>query len=282
MVEGHPVTSQRYFIAGILLVALVVGLGGIVRQMRKADGGPGAATVTAGEPATISFFRDPKPAPSFTVTTIDGKTISMESLRGKVVLVNFWATWCPPCRAEIPDLIALQSKYADKVVVLGLSEDEGSPDAVRRFAEQFKINYPIAMVTPEIEKLFAGVNGLPTTFVIDPQGRTVQKHVGLLNAALTELETRSLAGLAVNAKLEYVDADKPVGLENAAQAKEIPGVELAALSVEKRVEALQKLNTDPCTCGCGLTVARCRVDDPHCNVSLPAAKKIVEEIVARN
>lgn len=280
MRKDRPVTSQRYFIAGILLVALVVGLGGIVRQMRQADDRP-AADTTAAEPVTVRFFRDPKPAPSFTVTTIDGKTISMDSLRGKVVLVNFWATWCPPCRAEIPDLVALQKKYADKVVVLGLSEDEGSPDGVRRFAEQFEINYPIAMVTPEIQKFFPGVNGLPTTFVIDPQGRTVQKHVGLLNAAVTELETRSLAGLEVNAKLEYVEEDKPVGLENAAQAKEIPGVELATLTVEKRVEALQKLNADPCTCGCGLTVARCRVDDPHCSVSLPAAQKIVDEIIAK-
>ena len=274
-------TSQRYFIAGILLVALVVGLGGIVRQMRQ-PGEQGAADGPAAEPVTVRFFRDPKPAPSFSVTTLDGQRISMESLRGKVVLVNFWATWCPPCRAEIPDLVALQAKYADTLVVLGLSEDEGSADAVRRFAEQFNINYPIAMVTPDIGKLFAGVNGLPTTFVVDPQGRMVQKHVGLLNAALTELETRALAGLTMNAKLEYVDADKPVGLENAAQAKEIPGVELATLSVEKRVEALQKLNADPCTCGCGLTVARCRVDDPHCNVSLPAAQKIVAGIVAGN
>lgn len=274
-------TSQRYFIAGLLLVALVAGLGGIVRQMRQADGHDPAAD-DAGAQITVRFFRDPKPAPSFTVTTIDGRTISMESLRGKVVLLNFWATWCPPCRAEIPDLVALQDKYADTLVILGLSEDEGSPDEVRRFAEQFKINYPIAMVTPDIGKLFPGVNGLPTTFVVDPQGRMVQKHVGLLNAALTELETRSLAGLAMNAKLEYVEEDKPVGLENAAQAKEIPGVDLAKLSVEKRVEALQKLNADPCTCGCGLTVARCRVDDPHCSVSLPAAQKIVAELVAGN
>ena len=275
-------TSQRYFIAGILLVALVVGLGGIVRRMRQPPEESPAAQAAVAEPTTVRFFRDPKPAPSFTVTTIDGKTISMDSLRGKVVLLNFWATWCPPCRAEIPDLVALQNKYADKLVILGISEDEGSTDAVRRFAEQFKINYPIAMTTAEIQKAFPGVNGLPTTFVVDPQGRMVQKHVGLLNAALTELETRSLAGLEMNAKLEYVDEDKPVGLENAAQAKEIPGVELAKLSVEKRVEALQKLNADPCTCGCGLTVARCRVDDPHCSVSLPAAQKIVAEIVAGN
>jgi thiol-disulfide isomerase/thioredoxin len=270
--------SRGYFIAGILLVAVVAGLGGIVRQMRQADSH--THDEPNGEPTTVRFFKDPKPVPPFTVTTLDGSAISTESLRGKVVLLNFWATWCPPCRAEIPDLVALQDKYADQLVVLGISEDEGSVDEVRRFAEQFKINYPIAMVNPEVRDAFPGVNGLPTTFVIDPQGRTVQKHVGLLNAQLTELEARSLAGLDAHAKVEYVEEDKPVGLENAAQAREIPGVDLATLSVDKRVEALQKLNTDPCTCGCGLTVAKCRVDDPHCSVSLPAAQKIVAAIAA--
>lgn len=275
-------TSRGYFIAGALVVALGAGTLGVIQYLHnRHDRQMQAAPEARVEPLTVRFFREPKAAPSFTVKTIDGTTISTESLRGKVVLVNFWATWCPPCRAEIPDLIALQRKYADTLVVLGLSEDEGTPAEVRKFADAFKMNYPIAMVTPEIEKMFLGVTGLPTTFVVDPQGRMVQKHVGLLNASLTERETRTLAGLERQAKLEYVDEDKPVGLEHAAQAREIPGVQLAKLSVDRRVEALQKLNSEPCTCGCGLTVAKCRVDDPQCSVSLPAARKIVDAIVAR-
>ena len=268
----------RYAIGAMVFVAFVASLWAAQRYVRLADAQVKVAVPA--EPLTLRFFRDPKVVPAFTVAALDGRAISANSLKGKVTLVNFWATWCPPCRAEIPDLIALQNKYSDRLQILGISEDEGSPDAVRKFVADFKINYPVAMATPELEKLFTGVTGLPTTFLIDPDGRIVQKHVGLLNASFTEQETRFLAGLSVNAKVELVDPDKPVGLENAAQAKNIPGIELASLTADRRGQALQKLNADPCTCGCGLTVAKCRVDDPECSVSLPLARTIVAQIAA--
>ena len=103
----------------------------------------------------------------------------------------------------------------------------------------------------------------------------------MLNARVTEQETRALAGLATNASIEYVDRGQPARLENAAQATEIPGVELAQLSPAKRTAALQKLNTDPCTCGCENTLAKCRIDDPKCSTSLPLAQKVVQEIAAQ-
>src|SRR5207247_2896898 len=98
---------------------------------------------------------------------LDGRQISTSDWRGKVVLVNFWATWCPPCRAEIPDLVALQTKYGDRLQVIGVSEDEGSVDAVRQFAQAQHINYPVVMSTPELRKVFTGVNALATSFVLD-------------------------------------------------------------------------------------------------------------------
>jgi len=213
----------------------------------------------------------------FTIRDLDGRTISLASLRGKVTLVNFWATWCGPCRAEIPDLVALQQKYRDQLQILGISEDEASPETVKQFAAKFSVNYPVAMVTPELEKLFGNVSALPTTFVIDREGRVVQKHVGMLTKAITEAETRSLAGLPVQATIERVDQTQGLKLDNGAQATSIPGVDLSKLPAERRTELLQKLNSQPCTCGCDLTVARCRVDDPNCGVSLPLAKKIVAD-----
>jgi len=271
-----------------LLIVLV--LGGILvtwaaarfaRQVEQREPAAAAATIadpTGGEPVTLRFFRDPKPAPMFAVTDIDGRELSTASLRGKVVIVNFWATWCGPCRAEVPDLVALQAKYKDTLQVIGVSEDEAGVDVVKRFAAEHKINYPIVMMTPQIEKLYPGISALPTSFIVDRESRVVQKHVGMLTARTTEYEARHLAGLAVNASIEEVDQAQGLKIVNGAQAMTIPGVDLASLPIAKRTEALQKLNSQPCTCGCDLTLARCRVDDPSCGVSLPLAQQIVKQI----
>jgi thiol-disulfide isomerase/thioredoxin len=243
-----------------------------------AGSGAAGSGAAGSETVTLRFFRDPKPAPAFTVKDLDGRAISAASLRGKVVVVNFWATWCPPCRAEIPDLVALQEKYKDTLQIIGISEDEGGVDGVKRFAAEHKINYPIVMTTPEIETMFPGISALPTSFILDRESRVVQKHVGMLTARTTEYETRHLAGLPVNASIEETDQTQGLKLDNGAQAMTIPGIDLASLPAAKRTEALQKLNAQPCTCGCDLTVARCRVDDPSCGVSLPLAQQIVKQI----
>jgi thiol-disulfide isomerase/thioredoxin len=231
-----------------------------------------------GEQITIRFFRNPTAVKAFTVHDLDGHALASADLRGKVVLVNFWATWCGPCRAEIPDLVALQKKYREHLQIIGVSEDEGPTEPVRRFAAEHGVNYPVVMLTPELEQIFAGVSALPTTFVIDRDGRLVQRHVGLLTSAVTEMETRALAGLSTHAKIEHVDRAQPVKLENAAQATSIPGIDLASLSVDRRATALQRLNEEPCTCGCDLMVAKCRIDDPTCGVSLPIARRIVAQL----
>jgi thiol-disulfide isomerase/thioredoxin len=245
------------------------------RLTEAADPGAGGA------PATLRFFRHPATAPALTARDLDGREVSTASLRGKVVLINFWATWCPPCRAEIPDLVALQEKYRDRLQIIGISEDEASPQVVKAFVTEHKMNYPVVMTTPELERLFPGVGALPTSFIVDRESRVVQKHVGMLRAGTTELETRALAGLPISASIEEVDQTQGLKLDNGAQAMTIPGVDLASLPAARRTEALQKLNAQPCTCGCDLTVARCRVDDPTCGVSLPLAREIVKQISSR-
>jgi thiol-disulfide isomerase/thioredoxin len=224
---------------------------------------------------TVQLLKNPLDVAPFTVTDLTGKSISSADLKGKVVLVNFWATWCAPCQAEIPDLIALQAKYPDHLVVLGISEDELPPEAVKRFAEEKKINYPVAMTTPELGKQFPGIVALPTTFLLDRDGRIAQKRVGLVNAVQTEGAARALAGLSLNAKVERVDDPGKLTAESVAQISEIPGVDLARVPAAKKSEVLQALNADKCTCGCDLSVAKCRIDDPSCDVSLPVAKQIV-------
>jgi thiol-disulfide isomerase/thioredoxin len=257
-------------------MAVLVAAASGCRSTPHVDDPVNAAPV--GEHVTLRFFRDPAAVAALTMTDVDGRSISSNDWKGKVTIVNFWATWCPPCRAEIPDLVALQTKYSDRLQVIGVSQDEGPTEPVKRFAAEQHMNYPIVMMTPDLEQRFPGIRALPTSFVLDRDVRIVQRHVGMLNAMLTEQETRSLAGLPVNASIEQVDRAQPARLENAAQATDIPGVDLTRLSPAKRTAALQKLNTDPCTCGCENTLAKCRIDDPKCGTSLPLAQRVVKEI----
>ena len=274
-------TSRRLFLIGVLLIA--AGAVWAVARGRRVDTAAAARAeaAPAGAPTTVRLFRDPTPVPSFTLKALDGGTISSDTFRGKVTIINFWATWCGPCRAEIPDLIALQRKYPGQVQVIGISEDEVPVDEVKQFVRAHDMNYPIAMTTPEIERLFPGISALPTSYLVDREGRVVQRHQGMLNPVLTETETRVLAGLAPDVKIEQVDRIQKAKLENGAHATSIPGVDLSKLSAQKRSAVLERLNSEGCTCGCDLSLARCRIEDPSCGVSLPLAKTIAAQMAAQ-
>lgn len=272
-------TNRKILIAA----AVVVGVA-LVWAVGRYMGGSGDDDLLAGstdEPVTLHFFKNPTPVGSFTVRDLDGRTITTESLRGKVTIVNFWATWCPPCRAEMPDLVKLQDRYRDQLLIIGVSQDEAPPASVKEFAISRDLNYPIVMSTPEIEQIFSGVAAIPTSFIIDREGRIVQKHVGMLDMRTTEQQTRMLAGLSYHASVEYVEDSNRTLIVNAAQATRIPGISLEKLPANIRTEILQRLNSDTCTCGCGLTLAACRINDPNCGISLPRAQQVVVEVCAR-
>ncbi len=222
----------------------------------------------------------PLPLPAFSLRDLDGQVIDQHAWKGKVVLLNFWATWCGPCRAEIRDLIRLQNKYRNQLVIVGLSVDAGnSANAdVRRFVTEHQMNYPVAIVDDHVEKLFGGVSSIPSTFVLDLDGRIVQRHLGTLDAIVTEQEVRALAKLPTSAEVSVVHDTGQVLKANAAYATEIPGIDFTGLTPEQKTEALKRMNTEMCTCGCGSTIAGCRIEDPTCDTSLPLAKKIVAEI----
>jgi thiol-disulfide isomerase/thioredoxin len=270
----------RWRLARPALIAIAVVTSACSSGPGRPPDGPGAADAPTANSPVIQLLREPVAIPDFSLTDLNGRVVNSADLRGKVVLMNFWATWCPPCRAEIPDLIKLQEKYRDQLVVVGVSEDEGPIDPVRAFVAEQRMNYPVAMTTPELRKIFRGVTALPTTFVIDREGKIAQKHVGLLNAQTTELETQVLAGLNVNARIERVEDVERARLENAAQATEIPGVDLTRLTAAKRTEAIKAMNANDCTCGCGLTLAECRINDPTCSVSLPLAQELAKKFAA--
>jgi peroxiredoxin len=109
--------------------------------------------------------------PDFTLRTLDGSTLGAEELRGRVTVVNFWATWCPPCRIEIPALQSIHEDYADEgLVVLGISTDAGGEGAVRPFLEERGVTYPVALADNAVRRAFGGITALPTTFIVDREG----------------------------------------------------------------------------------------------------------------
>jgi thiol-disulfide isomerase/thioredoxin len=230
-----------------------------------------------GEQTVIRFIRDPDAAPPFAVKGMDGKTVSLAGAQGKVVLLNFWATWCGPCRMEVPDLVELQKKYQDRLQVIGLVVDDEDEDAVRKFAKRYGINYPVAMATDEMRVQFGGVPALPTSFIIDAQGRVVQKHIGLRDPELYELEVRSLLGLPINARVDTFEDTGEIFLKHANRASELPGVDMTRLTPAQKTLALHRMNEETCTCGCQYTLAQCRIYDSACRISRDRSAKIVAE-----
>ncbi len=259
--------------AGVL-IALTLG----VREIRRAQSELGSGSAT--DITTIRFVANPSPVPEFTYEDLEGRSQSTRGWLGKVVLLNFWATWCPPCRAEIPDLIRLQTEYADRLLIVGLSTDAEGKEKVQSFVDEAGINYLVGMSSPEVEAKFGGILGLPTTFLVDTRGRVVQKHIGFANPELYEMEIRALLDLPVNAIVETFEDEGQVFLANAANATELPGVDLSQFTPEQRKAALRQLNEQTCTCGCNLTLAQCRINDTTCDVSLALAKRVVEKIAA--
>jgi thiol-disulfide isomerase/thioredoxin len=241
---------------------------------RAAGSAAGPAAASSGRGVAIQFSDKPVTVPAFSLVDFDGHPMTPESWRGKVVLINFWATWCGYCVKEMPELIALQERYRDQLIIVGLSTDTIAPAEVKAFAKQARLNYPVAIAGSDVQALFGGVSGLPSTFVINPQGAIVQRHVGLLDPVLTEQEVRVLSNLPTEASVQLVKDTGQVLLANAAYATEIPGVDLGSLTPRQKADVLKRLNTEKCTCGCGLTLAQCRINDPNCTVSLPIAQKI--------
>lgn len=228
----------------------------------------------------IRFVRNPDPAPDIKAKDLDGKDLSLGNYKGKVILLNFWATWCGPCRAELPDLIQLQAKYKDRLQIIGMVVDADDESEVRDVVRDEGINYPVAITTSEVRMAYGGIAALPTLFVINTEGGVVQKHVGLFNPALYETEVRALLDLPVAVRIETFDDTGEIFLKHADRATMLPGVNTSALTPEQRAAAIRKFNAETCDCGCKFTIAQCRIYDPACKVSMDRAAAIVKEVAA--
>ena len=131
-------------------------------------------------------------APDFSLQDLDGQPLQLANYRGKVVLLDFWATWCTPCLGEIPHFVAFQNQYREQgLQVIGISMDDG-PKPVREFYQQFKMNYPVALGTDKLAEAYGGVLGLPVTFLIGRDGQVAAKYVGEVQMPVLEQEIKSL------------------------------------------------------------------------------------------
>jgi len=132
----------------------------------------------------ITAFADPV---DFTLNDVDGKPRSLSEFRGKWVIVNYWATWCPPCLDEIPDLIEFHEKHKDKdAVVLGIDFEEADREQLLEFVDQHFMTYPVLSMDPVPLTPLGPVLGLPTTYIISPQGEPVARQVGPITGAAIE------------------------------------------------------------------------------------------------
>lgn len=148
-------------------------------------------------------------APQFVLRDIDGRTVRLSDYRGKVVLVNFWATWCPPCRAEMPDLIRLQHEHAKEgLQVIGITYPPERKDRVRKFARSLKVNYPIALGTRQLKARFSSDETLPLTVVINRDGKVSDIISGILlreefDEKIKPLLMRNMEGEMRNGKSDH-------------------------------------------------------------------------------
>lgn len=179
---------RRGFFGGLVLLVVLAGLYLLARHH-----GVPAGMKAAGTGQTSL-------APDFSLPDLSGQKLTLSSYRGKVVLLDFWATWCDPCREEIPRFVELQNRYRDQgLEIIGVSMDDG-PEPVREFYQRFHMNYPVVMGNATTGELYGGILGLPIAFLIGRDGRITARHIGATDAAVFEREIvnllRSKAGPA--------------------------------------------------------------------------------------
>jgi len=158
--------------------------------------------VTGGEGNSAVLVPQPAPAirgvqaPEFELPDVDGAMVKLSDFKGKVVLVNFWATWCAPCEIETPWFVEFDKKYGeDGLQVVGISLDEEGVEPVKKFMEKYSIEYKIVMGDENTAESFGGVLGLPTSFIVDQDGKFYSMHRGLVSKDLYEEEIEELLGI---------------------------------------------------------------------------------------
>ena len=265
-------------VAAVALLSLLLAVRPSATPHVSAAGNHPGKPGDDGTQTVIRFANNPQPMPPFLLSDLNGQVVSTAAWRGKVVLLNFWATWCPPCREEIPMMNVLARRFKEKLQIIGVSMDDSSAEELRQFVQEAKIDYPVVMGSRTLSDEYGGVPALPTTFVINTAGRIVQKHAGLYPISTYDSEIRALLGMPVQARVEAFEDTGQIFLKNAVNARELPDVDFKGLTEDQKHAALKWMNSQMCTCACKLTIAQCRINDSDCATSRQLAEKIVRQV----
>jgi peroxiredoxin len=164
---GAPASRNPFALVVVAVVVAVMLYFGLHAARRPGTNGPSANGMT-------------KPAPDFTLESLDGKQMSLSDLRGKAVLLNFWATWCGPCKIEMPWFVDLQNQYgAQGLQIVGVAMDDASKEDIAKFAKDMGVNYPVLIGKEAVGDAYGGVPALPESFFISRDGKIIDKIIGL-------------------------------------------------------------------------------------------------------
>jgi len=183
--------KPRWIVAGAAALALALLTLPMLRGSR--GGEPLRAASASAPPSTgASCDQQGKGTFDFVLKNEQNQPVKLADYKGKVVIVNFWATWCGPCKAEIPDFVKLYAEYKDKgLVIVGISIDD-SPEQLQAFMREFKMNYPVVQMRPEVEDAWGPFYGYPTSFIVARDGSICTKHIGPATHAQFEAEIKAL------------------------------------------------------------------------------------------
>jgi thiol-disulfide isomerase/thioredoxin len=279
---GEPVapsnlpTRSKLLFGAVVAIALVVGLYFVNRYWI-------APAVRAQSKSSDGSH---PMAPDFSLTDIQGHPLKLADFRGKVVVLDFWATWCGPCRIEIPSFVELQKRYDTQgFSMIGISMDD-TPDPVVDFYKELQMNYPVAVGDSRMGDLYGGIPGLPTTYVIGRDGRIYAKHVGAMDPGVFESEIKELLAAGPDAEVktfhqagQLFDEDKIELGDPAEVDSEVPGIDISKLTTDQKDAYKKKLGSQYCTCGCKRNLLDCRINDRSCATSKKMAKEQLEALL---
>jgi peroxiredoxin len=187
--QVQPPQKPRLNRDAAVIIVVVLVIAGMLIAGKRLTRPPAPGASISGSNAALKG----KPAPDFQLKDLDGKSVQLSDLRGKAVLLNFWATWCPPCKIEMPWFVDIQKQYGPQgLQIVGVAMDEGNAhDAVAKFAKEMELNYIVLLGNDKVADQYGGVDALPTTFYIGRDGKIVTRVFGLVSHGEIEDNVRA-------------------------------------------------------------------------------------------